>query len=203
MLAPVSTSAATPTTTVERECLRAAAVLGIGAAGAGVLLWAASFPGWPLAAGVMISVLVIAGLLAVSGGHPPRGGARWLRPAAVIAALLITLGGGVIIGRVGHVALSIRFANSVADFDATAAAAGPVPTEVADHWLPYPGECPRQIGSYEISACHGFTGGFMYYQDRDAWGDDAGFAYAPGGPPTDQSGFTHLRGPWYAWSCGC
>lgn len=209
MLAPVSAPAATSTSTtaVERECVRAAAVLGLGVAGAAVLLWAASFPGWPLAAGVMISVLVVAVLLVVAGGHPPPGPARWLRPVAVVVALVIGIGGGLIIGHTGHFALSMRFSRSAPAFDATAAAAGPVPTQVADHWLPYPGECPAQIGSYKIGECRAFSAGFVYVQERRAFRDEAGFAYVPNamasaGDTGSLAGkrLTHLSGPWYAWS---
>ena len=149
---------------------------------------------------MIISVLVIAALLVVSGGHPPSGAAKWLRPGAVVAALVIAVGGGLIIGHASHLALTLRFARSAPAFDAQAVAAGSVPTTVAKDWLPYPGECPRRIGSYEIAECHAFTGGFLYVQKRNSVGDEAGFAYAPNGLPAEGSRFTHLVGPWYAWS---
>jgi hypothetical protein len=41
--------------------------------------------------------------------------------------------------------------------------------------------------------------------------DDSGLAWLPDGPTPDRadgdglppSGFTHLDGPWYRWTCGC
>lgn len=206
----MATTPATVVSRTERECVRAAGLLALGAAGAAVFLWAGSFPGWPLTAGVIFSVLVIAGVLLTSGVVPPAP-ARWLRPIGVVAAFVVAVGGGVLVERSAGGALHARFTASRPAFDSVVAASGPVPVEVADHWLPYPGACPTQLGSYRISECHAFTGGFMFLQDRDAWGDDAGFAYAPHGLPTTEdgaqalpaSGFRHLVGPWYAWSCGC
>jgi len=55
---------------VERECFRAAGVVALGGAAATVLLWAGTFPGWPLAAGVMVSGLVFGGLLVMFGDEP-------------------------------------------------------------------------------------------------------------------------------------
>jgi hypothetical protein len=182
-------------------------VLGIGAGGLAVLLWAASFPGWPLAAGIMVSVLLIAGLLAVTGGDQPPGPVRLLRPVAIVVAVLIAAGGALAIGQVGHRALTMRFDRSLADFDAVAIAAGPVPTEKIDHWLPYPGQCPSRIGSYEIAECRAVSGGFVFVQDRRAVRDDAGFVYVPNGMPSAADTgslagkrLTHLSGNWYAWS---
>jgi hypothetical protein len=193
----------------ERECLRAAGLIGLGVVGVAVLLWAATFPGWPLAAGVVLSVLVLAALLLVAGREPPPA-ARWLRPLGVVAALAILIGGGIVVERASHAAMLARFESGRSTFEGTVAAAGPVPIETSDSWLPFPGACPDRLGSYRIAECHAFTGGFMFLQQRNAWGDDAGFAYAPDGLSSSEdpqvlpsSGFTHLVGPWYAWSCGC
>jgi hypothetical protein len=205
----VATTSATVVSRTEQECVRAAGLLALGATGAGVLLWARSFPGWPLTAGVIFSVLVIAGVLLVSGVMPPAP-ARWLRPLGVVAALAVVVVGGVLVERSAGAALQARFAASRPAFDSLVDASGPVPVEETDHWLPFPGACPTQLGSYRIEECHAFTGGFMFLQGRDAWGDDAGFAYVPQGLPNTpdgqalpSTGFTHLVGPWYAWSCRC
>jgi hypothetical protein len=204
----VATTSATVVSRTERECVRAAGLLALGAAGAVVLLWAGSFPGWPLAAGVVFSVLVIAGVLLVSGVVPPAP-ARWLRPLGVVAAVVVVVVGGVLVERSAGGALEARFTASRPAFEALVADSGPVPRTVADHWLPFPGTCPTQLGSYRIAECHAFTGGFMFLQERDALSDDAGFAYAPHGLPAkgeqalSANGFTHLDGPWYAWSCRC
>lgn len=206
----MATTPATVVSRTEQECVRAAGLLALGAAGAGVLLWAGSFPGWPLTAGVIISVLVVAAVLLVSGVVPPAP-ARWLRPLGVVAAVVVVVVGGVLVQRSAGGALQARFMASRPAFDSLVAASGPVPLEAADHWLPFPGACPKQLGSYRIAECHAFTGGFMFLQARNAWGDDAGFAFAPRGLPTTNdggqalpaSGFRHLDGPWYAWSCGC
>lgn len=206
----MTTSSATVVPRSERECLRAAGLVLLGVAAAAVLLWAGSFPGWPLAAGVVLSTLVIASLLLVAGAEPPPA-ARWLRPAGVVVALAIAVGGGIAVERSAAAPLMVRFEQSRSAFDAAVAAAGPAPEQVTDHWLPFPGECPRQLGSYRISQCHAFAGGYMFLQERSAWGDEAGFAYAPNGLPTTEvdrgglssGGFTPLGGPWYAWSCNC
>src|SRR5688572_14511871 len=79
----VPTSAVTAATSAERECLRAAGLVALGVAAAAVLLWASTFPGWPLAAGVILSVFVLAGLL-MTWGAEPRPAARWLRPAGLV-----------------------------------------------------------------------------------------------------------------------
>jgi hypothetical protein len=206
----VATTPATVVSRTERECLRAAGLVGLGVLAAAVLLWADSFPGWPLAAGVVLSTLLLASLLLIAGREPPPA-ARWLRPAGVVAALVVAVGGGILVERSTQAALLARFEHSRPAFDAAVADIGPVPVEVVDSWLPFPGDCPNQLGSYRISACHGFAGGYMFLQARNAWGDDAGFAYAPDGPLTTEnaavglpsSGFTHLVGPWYAWTCRC
>jgi hypothetical protein len=207
MLVSVTRSTATAAASVERECLRAAGLIVVGVGVVVVLLWAASFPGWPLAAGVIVSVLVLGGLIMIWGAEPAPA-ARWLRPAGLVAALVLAVGGAIVIETSGDVALQARFDRNRVSFDQTVATAGPISHSVADHWLPYPGECPARIGSYGIAACHAFTGGFMYLQERGALGDDAGFAYAPDGLRADGGGlpslgFTPIDGPWYAWSCDC
>lgn len=198
------------TSRIESECVRTAGLIAIGVVAVGVLVWAGSFPGWPLAAGVMLSVLVIAAVLLLSGSEPPAS-AVWLRPVGVVLALALAVGGGLAVQTSAQAALLTRFEQSRPAFEAMAQGIGPVPEEEVAHWLPYPGECPEQLGSYRIAECRGFSGGFMFLQQRRAWGDDAGFAYAPNGLPAPEgsqnslpsSGFTHLDGPWYAWSCSC
>lgn len=207
---PVARTPATVVSRTERECLRAAGLVGLGALATAVLFWASSFPGWPLAAGVVLSTLLLASLLLIAGSEPPPA-ARWLRPLGVVAALVIAIGGGFLAERSSQTALLARFEHSRPAFDAAVSGTGPVPVEVADRWLPFPGECPTRLGSYRIDGCHGFAGGFMFLQARDAWGSEAGFAYAPDGPVANadssgglpSSGFTHLVGPWYAWTCDC
>ncbi|GAA3695178.1 hypothetical protein GCM10022204_08690 [Microlunatus aurantiacus] len=196
-------------TSTERECLRAAGLVAVGAAVVAVLLWAASFPGWPLAAGVIVSVLVLGGLLMIMGAEPAPA-ARWLRPAGLVAALVLAVGGGIAIEVGGDVALRARFEHSRPSFEQVVQEAGPLPGSGADHWQAYPGTCPPQIGTYAISACHGFAGGLMFLQERGALGDDAGFAYAPHGLPAGDeatrfppNGFTPIADGWYAWTCSC
>lgn len=210
MLAGVSQSSAPDATRVERECLRAAAVVGVGAGVVGVLLWAASFPGWPLAAGVVLSVLVVAATMIIMAPEPPPV-ARRLRPLGVVIAVALALVGGVAVQQASAAVVGARFERSRPAFENAVAGAEPVPRTVSETWLPFAGECPERLGSYRVSACHAFTGGFMFLQQRSAWGDEAGFAYVPDGLWTSPdgtkglpiSGFTHLDGPWYAWSCGC
>jgi hypothetical protein len=206
----VTTTSATGATSAERECLRAAGTLALGGAAVVVLLWAASFPGWPVAAGVVLSLLVVAGVMVIMGAEPSPA-ARWLRPAGLLGALLLAVVGGILVERTADAALHARFERSRSAFEAVAAQAGPVSQTVTDRWGPFPGDCPDQLGSYRITECHAFAGGFMFLQKRGALGNDAGFAYLPDGlenAANDQnglpaSGFTHLDGPWYAWSCGC
>ncbi len=182
----------------------------VGVAVVGVLLWAASFPGWPLAAGIIVSVLVLGGLLLILGNEPAPG-AHWLRPVGLVVALVLAVGGAVVIETSDDAVLQARFESNRASFEQTVQGAGPLPGEAAEQWLPYPGECPGRIGSYAIAACHAFEGGFVFLQERGGLGGDAGFAYAPDGPPAggDEKealpgdGFTPIDGPWYAWSCGC
>lgn len=200
----------TTATSTERECLRAAGLVAVGVAVVGVLVWAASFPGWPLAAGVAVSVLVLGGLLMIMGAEPAPA-ARWLRPAGLLAALVLAIGGGIVVEVVGDAVLQARFERSRVAFEQAVQDAGPIPDAPADHWQPYPGSCPAQLGTYRIGECHAFDGGLMFLQQRSALGDDAGFAYAPDGPPVDtdgvsnlpSQGFTPLGGGWYAWTCDC
>lgn len=200
----------TTATSTERECLRAAGLVAVGTAVVGVLVWAASFPGWPLAAGVAVSVLVLGGLLMIMGAEPAPA-ARWLRPAGLVAALVLAVGGGIVVEVVGHAVLQTRFERSRVAFEQAVQDAGPIPDTPADQWLPYPGSCPTQLGTYRIGGCHAFTGGLMFLQQRRALGDDAGFAYAPDGLPVagegssslPTEGFTPVGGGWYAWTCNC
>lgn len=200
---------------VERECLQAAGLVASGAAAVVVLLWASSFPGWPIAAGIIVSVLVLAAVMLVSGPQPPPA-ARWLRPAGLVAALLLAVCGGVAVELSGDAATLARFERSQADFDRVATAAGAPDADADGPWGPFPGVCPDQLGSYPIRECRSFDGGYLFVQERAALGSDAGFAYAPSGLPRDNglpggnradgsgaAGFSHLVGPWYAWSCGC
>lgn len=199
----------TTATSADRECLRAAGIVLLGGTAVAVQFWAASFPGWPLAAGVVISLLVLGGVLMMTGA-PPQPAARWLRPTGLVVALAMAIGGGVLIARSAEAPMLARFAVSRPAFDAVVGTIGPPPTEVGDGWGPFPGACPDQIGSYGISECRTFDGGYLFIQQRGALGNDAGFAYAPLGLPSDDnedgidaSGFTHLEGPWYGWSCHC
>ena len=180
MLVSVTRSTATAAASVERECLRAAGLVVVGVGVVVVLLWAASFPGWPLAAGVIVSVLVLGGLIMIWRAEPAPA-ARWLRPAGLVAALVLAVGGAIVIEISDDIALQARFERSRKLPRPDGGRGRPISHDVADHWLPYPGDCPARIGSYGIAECHAFTGGFMYLQERGALGDDAGFAYAPDG----------------------
>lgn len=205
MLPGVSTSLSTAATSLEHECWRAAGLVALGGTAAAVLLWASTFPGWPIAAGVILSVLILAGLLMIMGAEPlPAAG--WLRPAALVAALAVAIGGGLVVERSTGAALLIRFEASRSAFEAAVGAAGPPTADVGDRSDAFPGTCPVRLGSYPLAECRSFDGGYLFLQRRDALGDKAGFAYLPGGlsvgrPGADQ--FTHLTGPWYGWSCGC
>jgi len=195
---------------VERECFRAAGVVALGGAAATVLLWAGTFPGWPLAAGVMVSVLVFGGLLFMLGDEPVPA-ARRLRPIGLVVALVVAIGGAILVEQSGHAALQARFGSSLADFEAVVAEAGAPTHQVAGREA-FPGSCPSRIGSYPIEKCELIRGGYLYLQQRAALGDEAGFAYLPAGPPSEDltaSGglrpdqFSPLGGHWYGWSCGC
>lgn len=213
MLPSVSTSSLAASSRTERECLRAAGLIGLGAAVVAVIAWAGSFPGWPVVAGVALSILVLAGLMLIVGAPPPPS-ASWLRPVGLVAALVVAIGGGVLVERSSQAVLLARFERSRPAFEAIVATADRVPAEVTDRWVPFTGACPDRVGSYRISQCHEFDGGFVYLQQRTALGGDAGFAYLPYGPRAADDGatglpgmpdssFTHLLGPWYAWTCNC
>lgn len=209
MLAAVTHPRTSGATRVERECLRAAGLIGVGMLAAVALVWAATFPGWPLTAGVILSVLALGGWLLVVGAEPPPP-ARWLRPVALVAALVVAIGVGVLVERSGEAALQARFVRSRPAFDAAVVAAGTPTATAGQPWGAYPGDCPDRLGSYPISGCRSFAGGYLFLQRRAAIGHDAGFAYAPEGPPAGEAetglsadGFTPVVGPWYAWSCRC
>ncbi|MET1008205.1 MAG: hypothetical protein ABWX96_21825 [Propionibacteriaceae bacterium] len=195
---------------VERECFRAAGVVALGGAAATVLLWAGTFPGWPLAAGVMVSVLVFGGLLFMFGAEPVPA-ARRLRPIGLVVALVVAVAGAILVEQSGHAALQARFGSSLSDFEAVVTEAG-APTHRVEGREAFPGSCPSRIGTYPIGECQLIDRGYLFLQQRAALGDEAGFAYLPDGPPgadptasgewrPDQ--FTPLGGPWYGWSCGC
>jgi hypothetical protein len=195
---------------VERECFRAAGVVALGGAAATVLLWAGTFPGWPLAAGVMVSGLVFGGLLVMFGDEPVPA-ARRLRPIGLVVALVVAVGGAIAVEQSGHAAVQARFGSSVSDFEAVVAEAGS-PTHHVEGREAFPGSCPSKIGTYPIEKCQLIDRGYLFLQQRAALGDDAGFAYLPAGLPGNDptaSGelrpdqFSHLGGPWYSWSCGC
>ena len=195
---------------VERECYRAAGVVALGGVAAAVLLWAGTFPGWPLAAGVMVSVLVFGGLLFMLGDEPVPA-ARRLRPIGLVVALVVAIGGAILVEQSGHAALQARFGSSLADFEAVVAEAG-APTQRVDGREAFPGACPGRIGTYPIERCELIDRGYLFLQQRAALGDEAGFAYLPAGPPSHDrtaSGglrpdqFSPLGGSWYGWSCGC
>lgn len=90
---------------------------------------------------------------------------------------------------------------------------GPGEPSFADRatFTDFPGECPALIGAYAIIDCRAFEGGFLFLQRENAVTDDSGIAWLPDGPRPQRpdgsglgpSGFTHLDGPWYAWSCYC
>ncbi len=128
-----------------------------------------------------------------------------------MVALVLAVGGAVVIETSDGAVLQARFERNRASFEQTVQGAGPIPGESAEQWLPYPGACPEHIGSYAIGACHAFAGGLMFLQQRGALGDEAGFAYVLDGLPVggDQTtafppdGFTPLGGGWYAWTCDC
>jgi len=194
---------------VERECFRAAGVVALGGAAAALLLWAKTFPGWPLAAGVMLSVLVFAGLLMMFGTEPVPA-ARRLRPIGLVVALVVSVGGAILVENSGEVALQARFGASRSDFEAVVAEQGP-PTHRGGR-EDFPGSCPTRIGSFALEKCEVIDGGYLFIQQRAALGDDAGFAYLPAGPPGQDSAasgglqpdqLVHLSGSWYGWSCGC
>lgn len=194
---------------VERECFRAAGVVALGGVAAALLLWAKTFPGWPLAAGVMLSVLVFAGLLIMLGAEPVPA-ARRLRPIGLVVALVVAVGGAIMVENSGDTALQARFGAGRSDFEAVVAEMGP-PIHRGGRGT-FTGACPTSIGSYALEKCQVIDRGYLFIQQRAALGDDAGFAYLPAGPPTEDptgSGdvrpdqFSHLSGPWYGWSCSC
>jgi len=205
----VTTPSETGAASAERECFRAAGVVVLGGAAAAVLLWASTFPGWPVVAGVVLSILVVAGLLVVLGEEPVPA-ARRLRPVGLVVALVLAIGGAISVENSSHAALRIRFEASRSDFETVVAAAG-APTS-RDGRGDFPGTCPSRIGSYALGTCEAIDRGYLLLQQRAALGDDAGFAYLPDGLPSEDptaSGglqrdqFSHLSGPWYGWSCGC
>jgi len=206
----VTTPSGRGAASVESECFRAAGVVALGGAAATVLLWASTFPGWPLAAGVILSVLVFAGLLFMLGAEPVPA-ARRLRPIGLVVALLVAVGGAILVEQSDDAALQARFEGSRDAFEAVVAEVGP-PTYRGDGRSAFPGTCPSGVGSYALKDCHSIDGGYLFLQQRAALGNEAGFAYLPDGLPSEDptaSGglrsdqFDLLDGPWYGWSCGC
>lgn len=195
---------------VESECFRAAGVVALGGAAATVLLWASTFPGWPLAAGVILSVLVFAGLLFMLGAEPVPA-ARRLRPIGLVVALLVAVGGAILVEQSDDAALQARFAASRDAFESVVAEAG-APTHRSALRGDFTGDCPNSIGSFALAECQLIDRGYLFLQQRAALGGDAGFAYLPEGLPSEDptvgSGlkpeqFSELGGAWYAWTCGC
>jgi hypothetical protein len=206
----VTTQSGRGAASVESECIRAAGVVALGAAAATVLLWASTFPGWPLAAGVILSVLVFAGLLFMLGAEPVPA-ARRLRPVGLVVALLVAVGGAILVEQSDDAALQARFGASRGAFETVVAEAGP-PTHRSALRGDFTGACPTSIGSFALAECQVVDRGYLFLQQRASLGGEAGFAYLPHGLPREDtpvgSGlrpdqFSPLGGAWYAWSCGC
>jgi hypothetical protein len=173
-----------------------------------MLGWTVSFPGVPfgwialsLLSGVVCVVLTV-GLLRRHAGR--------VNPLLVLGSVVVTVALGVGVA-VSDTPRSLRFQASRPALERVVA--GHVPPSFADRetFGRFPGECPPGIGAYAIVDCRAFPGGFLFLQRENAVTDDSGIAWIPDGPPRqgsgnfglDPSGFTHLDGPWYVWSCYC
>ncbi|MGC5021853.1 hypothetical protein [Micromonospora sp. DT47] len=174
---------------------------GVGVAGAGILLWAFSFPGYAVfvAAGGL-AVLGVAALLWVVGAQLSYGSGRtwpwWLPIAPVMAVVVLAL-------LVTGVPLRARWALSRAAFE-TVVAEMPASTAATRFDRV---DAPATIGGYRIISAYLVPGGVVFYEAHGAFFDDAGFAYLPGGPsPTLGNGsfesptFRPLGGGWYRWT---
>lgn len=167
-----------------------------------LVVWATSYPGLPISMVVISSLLSL--LVLVIASTVPR------RPAPIVlsigATVLITT--AVVALITSGTPRQLRFAASEDAFAAVVAGM-PAPTEVAsDTWTDFPADCPAMIGSYTLSDCRGFDGGYLFLQHDDAVTDDSGIAYLPSGPRVDEeglldTGLTHLDGPWWSWTCNC
>ena len=144
-------------------------------------------------------------------GDEPVPAARRLRPVGLVVALVVAIGGAILVEHSGHAALQTRFEASRSDFEAVVAEAG-APTYRATAGRTSPGPAPAASARTRSRSARLIDRGYLFLQQRAALGDDAGFAYLPDGLPSEDptaSGglrpdqFSHLSGPWYGWSCGC
>jgi hypothetical protein len=185
------------------------------------LIWAVSYPGVPFG-WVALSLLTALGSVVLTvrllSQHADR-----IHPVLVVGIVAVTLALG--IGVVTSDApRTVRFDGSRSAFDQLVAGHDPLPASAfpEQSWdgtgeatfgdrPTFPGECPGVVGTYAISECRSIEGGYLFLQQENAVTDDSGIAWLPNGPAPQTpdgsglgpSGFTHLDGPWYRWSCYC
>ncbi|MEV4114548.1 hypothetical protein [Nonomuraea sp. NPDC049695] len=86
-----------------------------------------------------------------------------------------------------------RFALSESSLEQVArtVASGDESTEYDDQWA----------GLYPLTSIERIEGGARFLVSDTGFLDHYGFAWSPGGEPSDEShtGYTHIRGPWYIW----
>ncbi len=189
------------------------------------LAWTVSFPGPPFGwAGLALLGGVFSLVLAV---RLLRRRENRIHPAVVVGVLGVATALALSI-LTSSTPATLRFEASRPALEAVVAGHDPLPASsfpeqswnggsgepsFADRatFTRFPGECPAAIGAYAIVECRAFEGGFLFLQQENAITDDSGIAWLPEGlrpqRPDGQglspSGFTHLDGPWYAWSCFC
>ena len=117
-------------------------------------------------------------------GAEPVPAARRLRPVGLVVALVVAVGGAMLVEQSEQAALQTRFDGSRGAFEAVVAEVGPPPT-AATAWRPSPGPVPAASARTALRECHAIDGGYLFLQQRAALGDDAGFAYLPDGPPSE------------------
>jgi len=176
------------------------------AAAALLLLWSWSYPGFDL----LTLLLAGAGLLALGAWwllalvvqafrrRPQR---EWFLFAPVVVVLIIglmTANGPLLVRWQFSKAAFNREVGSVLAYKPLAAGGG--------DWE-YVG-APGRIGSYCISDVRRVPGGLLFDECHGALFDNAGFGWFPDGPDAkaldngsfEAPDFTHLGGPWYAWT---
>jgi hypothetical protein len=168
-----------------------------------VRLWSASFPGYPLL-GLFAEVVLVAlagwWLLRLIVHVRLRGNRRRRFGVAPACALVFVLLLAV------QAPLQVRWHLREGDFNRVVASLNTTAgTPIAGEGFV---EVPHRIGGYSITSADRVPGGLIFYESHGSIFNDAGFGWFPAGPDAEalEDGtfenpqFTHLHGPWYAWT---
>jgi len=175
---------------------------GVAALAALALLWAYSYPGMQVYfwLGSLLALLLLAAVWLVRlviALWRPRQWSWWFVVAPVgglLTLALLTYG----------VPLHARFVLSESAFQAQVKDLPAAPTDGAE-WTDL--AHPERIGSYRIIEVNRIAGGVVFWEANGDFFDSVGFAWLPDGPSAvlesgsfENPQFTHLQGPWYAWT---